>query len=67
MRTYQIQKIGGSYYLALPPSIVSKVMLKLGVNIEVMHYDGYTLVLLIKVSPSGKHTENNKKSGENTP
>ena len=65
-RVYRIQKIGRSYYIALPKVLVRKKMLEQGVIIEVYHVSDDSIILELRVANAVKeYNKNNKESGEN--
>ena len=63
-RTYKIQKISGSYYVCIPPTIVTELMLKHGVKIRIIHKDisKDEAVIVIRADVNGKHNKANKTS-----
>ena len=67
LRIYKLQKIGRSYYLAIPKVLVRDKMLESGVTVEVCHVNDESIILELRVANASKeHNENNKKSGKNT-
>jgi len=64
-RIYKIQRQGGSYYLALPPFLVTEEMLEHGVTIDVLKYDQKTIFMTVSVA-NRKHNKDNQNNRENT-
>lgn len=66
MRVYKIQKMGRSYYIALPKALITDEMLENGVIVYVRRSDEKSIVMeVMEAGAIRKFIEDNTQSGEN--
>lgn len=64
-RIYKIQKIGRSYYLALPKMLVTDNMLNNGVLIIVRHFNATTIIMeVVEAGAIREYIKNHTQSRE---
>lgn len=66
-RTFKIQTIGGSYYIAIPKFLVTPQMLGKRISIEVIEYSDTHLTLkMVVLSDNREHDKDSEASGKHS-
>lgn len=64
-RTFKIQTIGGSYYIAIPKFLVTPQMLSKRISMEVLEYsDTHLTIKMVVVGDHRKHDKDSEASGK---
>jgi antitoxin component of MazEF toxin-antitoxin module len=67
-KTYKVRRLGAAYAITIPKILVTEEMLRRGVRIEVLGYNGSEIIMRVRVADEHReHAENNEEDRGDTP